>query len=214
MLGTNTIHVSERTSLQFAADRLEYRWLVRKTRISKNTVTPDALHRVVQAALPSPDVRSGEPYIAILPTHGSQAVYGHLVDIIFGTLEWKNSQCKVYIISLRLTASQCHVLVIFVFRHMPILDYHVWSFDVQHRSRVGLTHCPLEKLMKHLITNFQANLNDSWLWYLLWNYPLINVTGLYWWWVNIGSGNGLVPSGNKPLPEPMLTQISVAIWRH
>ena len=22
---------------------------------------------------------------------------------------------------------------------------------------------------------------------------------------NIGSGNGLVPSGNKPLPEPMLT---------
>ena len=32
--------------------------------------------------------------------------------------------------------------------------------------------------------------------------------------VNIGSGNGLVPSGNKPLPEPMLTQISVTIWRH
>ena len=26
--------------------------------------------------------------------------------------------------------------------------------------------------------------------------------------VNIGSGYGLVPSGNKPLPEPMLTQIS------
>ena len=25
--------------------------------------------------------------------------------------------------------------------------------------------------------------------------------------VNIGSGNGLVPSGNKPLSEPMLTQI-------
>ena len=36
----------------------------------------------------------------------------------------------------------------------------------------------------------------------------------YWWWINISSGNGLVPSGNKPLPEPMLTQISVAIWRH
>ena len=30
----------------------------------------------------------------------------------------------------------------------------------------------------------------------------------------IGSGNGLVSSGNKPLPEPMLTQISVGIWRH
>ena len=23
---------------------------------------------------------------------------------------------------------------------------------------------------------------------------------------NIGSGNGLVPSGNKPLPDPMLTE--------
>ena len=23
-------------------------------------------------------------------------------------------------------------------------------------------------------------------------------------WVNIGSGNGLLPGGNKPLPEPML----------
>ena len=29
-----------------------------------------------------------------------------------------------------------------------------------------------------------------------------------WWqevWVNIGSGNGLVPNGTKPLPKPMLT---------
>ena len=29
--------------------------------------------------------------------------------------------------------------------------------------------------------------------------------------INIGSGNGLVLSGNKPLPEPVLTQIYVAI---
>ena len=28
----------------------------------------------------------------------------------------------------------------------------------------------------------------------------------------IGSGYGLVPSGNKPLPEPMMIQISLAIW--
>ena len=25
-------------------------------------------------------------------------------------------------------------------------------------------------------------------------------------WVNIGSGNGLVPDGTKPLPEAMLTE--------
>ena len=43
---------------------------------------------------------------------------------------------------------------------------------------------------------------------------MMNGTRPYWWKVNIGSGNGLVPSGNKPLLEPMLTQISVAIWHH
>ena len=32
---------------------------------------------------------------------------------------------------------------------------------------------------------------------------------------NIGLGNhGLVQSGNKPLPELMLTRIYVAKWRH
>ena len=33
-----------------------------------------------------------------------------------------------------------------------------------------------------------------------------------WQLVNIGSGSGLVLSGNEPLPEPILTQIYVAIW--
>ena len=33
-------------------------------------------------------------------------------------------------------------------------------------------------------------------------------------WFNIGSDTGLVLSGNKPLPEPMLTLIYVAKWRH
>ena len=31
------------------------------------------------------------------------------------------------------------------------------------------------------------------------------------WKVNIGPGDDLVPSGNKPLPEPVLTKISDAI---
>ena len=38
------------------------------------------------------------------------------------------------------------------------------------------------------------------------------MTGHYWWQVNIGSVNGLVPSGTKPLPEPMLANIYIAIW--
>ena len=45
--------------------------------------------------------------------------------------------------------------------------------------------------------------------------PQISVTQPYWWYVNIGSGNNLVPSGNMPLPEPMLIQIYAAIYlRH
>ena len=38
------------------------------------------------------------------------------------------------------------------------------------------------------------------------HYPLMNARGPCSWYVNIGSGNGLVPSGNKPLSEPMLTE--------
>ena len=43
--------------------------------------------------------------------------------------------------------------------------------------------------------------------YLLWNGSQANAAEQLWWQVNIGSGNGLVLSGNKPLPEPMLSQI-------
>ena len=44
----------------------------------------------------------------------------------------------------------------------------------------------------------------------------INITGPYRWKVNIGPGNGSLPPGVKPLPEPMLTQIyiTMAIWCH
>ena len=43
-------------------------------------------------------------------------------------------------------------------------------------------------------------------------HPQINVTGSYWWEVNIASGNGLAPSGNNPLPEQRLIQINIATW--
>ena len=36
----------------------------------------------------------------------------------------------------------------------------------------------------------------------------------YWLLVNIDTGNGLVPSGKKPFPESVLTQIYVTIWHH
>ena len=41
--------------------------------------------------------------------------------------------------------------------------------------------------------------------YFLWNCYQVIATTPHWSLVNIGSGNGLEPPGNKPLPEPMLT---------
>ena len=40
----------------------------------------------------------------------------------------------------------------------------------------------------------------------------MNITGPYWWLVGNGSSICLVPSGNKSLPEPMLTQTYITIW--
>ena len=42
----------------------------------------------------------------------------------------------------------------------------------------------------------------------------MNSTVPYCWQVNIGSGNGLLQSGNKPLTEPALTHIIDAYMRH
>ena len=68
--------------------------------------------------------------------------------------------------------------------------------------------------MTFIISTFQANFNGWWLRYFWWNSRQAIATAPRWWLVNIGSGNGLVPSGIKPLPELMLTQFYVVIWRH
>ena len=50
---------------------------------------------------------------------------------------------------------------------------------------------------------------SSWCQHFLGISPKVNAKRRHWWLpvISIGSGNGLVPSSNKPLPEPMLTQI-------
>ena len=56
------------------------------------------------------------------------------------------------------------------------------------------------------ISNFQTHIKNKHLECFLWNCLQVNVTGPPWRLVNIGSDNGLVPSGIKPLFEPMLTK--------
>ena len=77
-----------------------------------------------------------------------------------------------------------------------------------------LTHCPLGDANIIWYYNFQTHIKERYLEYSLWNCLQVNATRPYWWLVNISSGNGLVSPGNKPLPEPMLIQIYVAIWCH
>ena len=57
------------------------------------------------------------------------------------------------------------------------------------------------------ISNFLNHLQDRNLDHSLWNCHQVNFPGPYWWLVNIGSGNGLVLSGNRLLPEPGLGRV-------
>ena len=49
--------------------------------------------------------------------------------------------------------------------------------------------------------NIKPNIGVLTIFSIFWHHMLRKI------WVNIGSGNGLVPTGNKSLPDPMLTQI-------
>ena len=44
------------------------------------------------------------------------------------------------------------------------------------------------------------------------NLPQMNATERQGWYVNIVSGDGLSPLGDKPLPEPMLTKLDDHVW--
>ena len=92
---------------------------------------------------------------------------------------------------------------------------HSWPFGDHLVTKVRYKDLPDSDpgdiICRHAIDS--SSFSNWWLKHLLWNCPQLIVTGPHWWWVNIGSGNGLVLSCNKPLSEPVLTQIYVTIWR-
>ena len=103
----------------------------------------------------------------------------------------------------------CHINSYYFFF---IVD-RLWDFDMDIGYRILIID--LLSATLRLIGPWEIWIfSDWWLRHLLWNCPDMNVTRPHWWSVNIGSGDGLVPSGKKPLPESMLTEISVAVWRH
>ena len=86
------------------------------------------------------------------------------------------------------------------------IEVHLQFEKLHHVNSLGLGRCGCN--LKSIIFKLIWRID------ILWNCPQVNATRLHWWLVSIGSCNGLVLSGNKPLPEPVLTQIYVAIWNH
>ena len=80
-----------------------------------------------------------------------------------------------------------------------------------------LPKCKTHWTMEDVSLIKKCNIQNRWVdWYLvhfLWYCPHGNATEPHWLYVNIGSGNGLVPSGDKPLSESILTRISLT-WHH
>ena len=74
-------------------------------------------------------------------------------------------------------------------------------------TAIWLTPCPMGNEALFWMCNFQIHCSD----FLHEQLPLDELHRILLM-INIGSGNGLVPSGTKPLPEPVLAQIYLAIW--
>ena len=70
-----------------------------------------------------------------------------------------------------------------------------------HSFKMAWYHTGAKSLIKPMMTNFNVDSKEHYL-NPLWPSDAIWRHGF---WVNIGSGNGLLPDGTKPLPEPMLT---------
>ena len=84
--------------------------------------------------------------------------------------------------------------------HDVVMD---WRINIARPGWINIG--PWEIWPQSRISKFQTHFNDKYLKYFLWNCYHVKVTTPHWSLVIIGSGNGLVSSGNKPLPEPMLT---------
>ena len=100
-------------------------------------------------------------------------------------------------------------------KHMSVFYFIISNVFTNKHSISNMSDLEAIDINGKLITgygdSFQANFNYWWLRYQLWNCSQMNVIGTYSWWVNTGLCNGLVPPGNKPLAEPILTQMYLAI---
>ena len=74
-------------------------------------------------------------------------------------------------------------------------DLTLKAIRLSEQRNLWVRHYQIKSFNSLAPGKFERNFSDWWLRHLLRNCPDMNVTGLYWWSVNIASGNGLVPSG-------------------
>ena len=86
-----------------------------------------------------------------------------------------------------------------LWRHRNGLSHFLWYFV---GTSVHCRHCQWCDCNPKSIT-FKLKIRID---MLKWNYPQLNATRSHWWHVKIGSGNGLVSSGNTPLSQPMFSR--------
>ena len=82
----------------------------------------------------------------------------------------------------------------------------IWDFSALINWSLGHAAVILDE------RDFQMHIKFRYFELFLWNCP--QATKPHWWLVDISSGNSLVPLGTMPLPDPLLTQFYVYIWRH
>ena len=76
---------------------------------------------------------------------------------------------------------------------------------------INLFHLKIWLWSEH--THFQSHIKDKYLEHFLWNLPQMNAIGPHWWFINIGSGKGMLPSVNISLSDSMLIKFYGTIWR-
>ena len=153
---------------------------------------------------------------------GEKKMYNCFFNIFFFTLSWSMFLKFIYKFKKKLPIQhgqfRMYIYDCLVFCHWWIQFLEAITLKgsqqnthlVWEASQGTFTHWllgePYIKLFLKLISVIDI------LWISSKNCPQVNSTKPHWWLVNTGSGKGLVPSGTKPLPEPVLTQLHVSIW--
>ena len=127
----------------------------------------------------------------------------HYDDVIMGTLASQITCLTVYS-GADQRKYQSSASLAFVRR------IHRSPVNSPHKGPVTRKMLPFDDVIRG---NFQRHFNDKYLNHFLWNWSRVNATRPRRRLIRyIGSGNGSVPSDNKPLHESMLIRFYVATW--